>query len=353
MKIKLAILDKDQNYLNGMVSTFGVRYADKLEIYSFTNAEAAISSLDSARIDVFLVDQSFDINPKLLPKRCGFAYFVDSVDIETINDRPAICRFQKADLIYRQILSIYSENAVNVSGIKLGDDSSKIIIFSSPCGGVGTSTLAAACAQHYSEKGKKTLYLNLEKYGSSDLFFSGEGQFDMSDIIFALKSKKANLSLKLESCVKQDSRGVYFYSQPKIALDMLELTTEDILRLVSEINLSGVYDYIILDIDFEIIADLRKLFLHSLAIVWIGDGSVISNCKIARAYTALSTKEQAEDVPITNRILLIYNKFSNKSSKTVGLEELKNIGGAPFYKGATEEQLLGVLSKMDMFDKIG
>lgn len=66
--------------------------------------------------------------------------------------------------------------------------------------------------------------------------------FDMSDIIFALKSKKANLAMKLESCVKQDGSGVYFYSQSKIALDMHELNSEDIMRLLSELKLYGEYD---------------------------------------------------------------------------------------------------------------
>ena len=53
----------------------------------------------------------------------------------------------------------------------------------------------------------------------------------MSGIIFALKSKKTNLSMKMESCVKQDPRGVYFYSQSKVALDMLELGADEIGRL--------------------------------------------------------------------------------------------------------------------------
>ena len=204
MKIKLALLDNDQNYLNRIVSVFNIRYADKLEIYSFTKIESALSALESTRIDVFVSSVAFDVNTAALPKRCGFAYFVDSADIDSVNNQRAICKYQKADLIYRQILSIYSENAGGVSETRFGDDSCKVIAFASPCGGTGSSTMAAACASYYAAKGEKTLYLNFEKFGSADAFFSAEGQFDMSDIIFALKSRKANLSMKMESCVKQD-----------------------------------------------------------------------------------------------------------------------------------------------------
>lgn len=352
MKIKLALLESDQNYLNRIVSAFNTKYSDKLEIYSFTKVESAISALESSRIDVFVASDTFDIDITVLPKRCGFAYFVDSSDVDSVNNQRAICKFQKADLIYRQILSIYSENAGSVSGMKFGDDTCKVIAFTSPCGGVGSSTMAAACALYYASKGQKTLYLNFEHFGSSDAFFSAEGQFDISDIIFALKSKKANLSMKMESCVKQDQRGVYFYSQSKVALDMLELGTDEIIRLITEAKLSGSYSYIILDLDFGIDKETLKILKQSNAVVWIGDGSEISNIKINRAYNALAILEQNAEAPILSRTVLIYNKFSNKSSKTVGDIDIRNIGGAPRYEHASTAQVLERLSPMDMFSKI-
>lgn len=351
MKIKLALLDKDQSYLNRIVSVFSTKYADKFEIYSFTNKDVAMASLDSSRIDVLIASDVFDIDVSVLPKRCGIAYFVDSADVDSFNDQRAICKFQKADLIYKQILSLYSEIAGSVSGLKFGDDSCKVIAFASPSGGTGSSSAAAACALRYASKGKKTLYLNLEKFGSSDLFFSGEGQFDISDIIFALKSKKANLAMKLESCVKQDQKGVCFYSAPKIALDMLELSADDKIRLISELKLSGSYSYIILDMDFGMDKDSLKILRQTHAIVWVGDGSELSNSKISRTYAALATIEQSVDSPVTNRILLIYNKFSNKTGKALADIGITNIGGAPRYEHATTQQILEQLSGMSMFDK--
>lgn len=351
MKIKLALLEKDQNYLRRIESIFNTKYYDKFEVYSFTNLQMAMSELENSRIDVLVASDIFEIDLKKIPKRCGFAYFVDSVDIETVNDQRAICKFQKIDLIYKQILSIYSEKADSITGLKL-DDSAKIVVFNSVSGGTGASSMAAAYAVHLAAKGKKTLYLNFEKFGSSDVFFYGEGQFDMSDIIFALKSKKANLALKLESCIKQDTRGVYFYSQSKIALDMLELSTDEMLRLISEIKLTGSYDYIVVDIDFSISKDVKRILQMAHLIVWVGDGSEVSNTKIFRAYTALSTEEENSDSPLLNRIVLVYNKFSNKTGKAIGEIGIKEIGGAPRYEHSTTHQVVEQLSKMDMLDKI-
>lgn len=352
MRIKLAILEKDQSYLNRIVTAFSTKYADKFEIYSFTDQAIALATLDSNRIDVLVASDVFEIDTTALPKRCGFAYFVDSADVETVNDERAICKFQKADTIYRQILSVYSENAGTVSGIRQDGDGTKIIFFASPCGGVGTSTLAAACAIHFSQNKKKTLYLNLEKFGSADSFFEAEGNFNMSDIIYAIKSKKANLGMKLESCVKQDKSGVFYFSQSKIALDMHELNCDDIERLLYELKSQGAYDYIIADMEFSMTADVMGIMKQAHALVWVGDGTEISNLKIQRAYNALIVKEENDEISLANRMSLIYSKFSNKSSKTVEDIGLKIIGGAPVYTHATTKQIVNQISSMNIFDNI-
>lgn len=144
MKIKLAILEKDQSYLNRIVSVFSTKYADKFVIYSFTDMNVALSVLDEEKIDVLVANDAFEIDVNALPKRCGFAYFVDVADIAMENDQRAICKFQKAELIYKQILSVYSENAGSISGLHLGDDSAKILVFNSPLGEMRTSTEVAA-----------------------------------------------------------------------------------------------------------------------------------------------------------------------------------------------------------------
>lgn len=352
MKIRLAILEKDKNYLTRVVSAFGARYADKLEIYSFTDPEVAMSTLNGAKIDVLLSSDAFEIDARRLPNRCALAYLVDSMGIDSIRDQRAICKFQKADLIYKQILSVYSDKASTITGFALGGDESRILAFCSPSGGVGSSTMAAACAAHFAQKGQKVLYLNLEKFGSSDVFFSGQGQFDMSDIIFALKSKKTNLPLKLEGCVKQDPCGVYFYSPAKIALDMLELTSEDILRLLSELKLMGEFQYIVLDMDFSLDREMLKVYRQAQAIVLVGDGSLESNTKTERAFSALSTMEQNADAPLTNRMLFVYDKVSSKSGLSINAPGLKVLGGAPRYAGASVQQIRDQLAGMDLFEDI-
>lgn len=352
MKIKLAILDEDNNYLNRIMSVFGSKYDDKLEVYSFTDKEVALSVLESSKIDVLLSDEVFNIEVENLPKRCGFAYLVDSVEINLLRGQKAIGRYQKVDLIYKEIIDIYSEKAEGTSGLGKNNDLCTLISFCSVAGGTGCSNMAAACAMHFAKQGKRTLYLNLEKFGSSDVFFSGDGSSDMSDIIFSLKSKKSNLRLKLESCVKQDKSGVYFFSQAKIALDMLELSPEDCIYLVTALKNSCSYDYIIVDSEFSIDKEIIEFYKQMHAVVWISDGSETANMKTFRAYNALQIIENGAEVQLNNKIILAYNKFSNKTSKAIEDLSANNIGGAPRYEHATSKQVLEQLSALPLFDKI-
>lgn len=352
MKIKLAILESDLVYSKRITAAFQARYADKLEIYSYSNETVALSDLRPNKIDVLLASDSFDISSEQLPSRCGFAYLVDAMDIETLRGEMAICKFQKAELIYKQILSLFSDNAGNISGLRLSDDACTVLTFVSPAGGCGASTLAAACAVRYATHGQRVLYLNLEKYGSASVFFQAEGQYGLSDVIYALKSKKANLSMKMESCIRRDSRGVCFFSQAQTSLDLLELKIDEIARLISEICLSGSYDYLILDCDFALDGSSLELLRKAHKLIVVSDGSPVGNGKLGRALNALNIIEEQNDSPLTGRMQLVYNKFSNRSGGSTESYGLPVLGGISRIEHSSVSQLIEEISHKEFFDKI-
>lgn len=352
MRIKLAILERDESYLNRIVTVFSTKFSDNFELYSFTNQETAMATLNPAKIDVLLADDSFEIDPKQLPKRCALAYFVESADIETLRDQQAIFKYQRVELIYKQILSLYAEKASSVSGLRMNDDDCKVIAFCSAAGGVGSSSLAAACAISLAARGHRTMYLNLEKFGGASMFFTGEGQFDMSDVVFSVKSKKSNLALKLESYARRDENGVYFFASSKLALDMIELTAEEIVRLVSELQVTGSYEYVVLDCDFSLDRSRLSTYRRAHSLVFVSDGSQTANVKTARAVEALTIIEQNEDAPLTNRLKLLYNKFSNKTGRSLEDLGIPELGGAPRFEHASAREVVRQLAGMRLFDQI-
>lgn len=64
--------------------------------------------------------------------------------------------------------------------------------------------------------------------------------------------------MKLQSCVKKATCGVDFFSTSQTALDMLELDTDDIIQLIVDLKNAGTYQYVIMDMDFDL-GEWRKL----------------------------------------------------------------------------------------------
>ena len=356
MKIKVAVLDKDVAYLKSFLAAFGMRFADKIELRSYTDKELALKDIEATKVDVVLASDEFEVDPTEISTKCGFAYFVSGTDVETLNGQLAVHKYQKADLIYKQILSLYAENTQDY-GFVGEDEKSKVIMFTSPAGGTGASALAAACAMHYSRQGKKTVYLNFEQFGSSDVYFHGEGQFTLSEVIMALEKNrkstaKTNVYLKMESSIKQDPRGVFFFSQTRHALEMQEFTMADMIEALKILKKDGEYDYIIVDADFALDEETLKLYQMMHAIVVVSNGTEVANEKITRAYEALKTMEESKEYNITPRLCLAYNIFSNKTGTKPNKLEVRMIGGAPRFQHAVTQEIIEDLSKYDMFERI-
>jgi len=353
MKIRLAILENDIVYLNRIVSIFQTKYADKLEVYSFTDKDTALQSLRLARMDVFLADQAFEVGEMELPSACGFAYLVEDADIQTFRGMEAINKFQKIELIYRQILGIFSEKAIAVTGVKLDEENgSKVMAFLSAAGGTGSSTVAAACAMNFAQKGRNVLYLNLERFGSADVFFHAEGNSNLGDIIYAVKGKKGNLAIKLESSVRHDLSGVFFFSSTRMALDIAELKPDEIQQIIGVLRTSGAYDYILLDLDFSMDRDFLTILEGCNNIVFVADGSRISNVKLERAVESLEVLEQQSNQKLLIRSGILYNRFSSRTSQKANITGLKEYGGINRFEGFDTQELLQQLKEQSVFDTL-
>lgn len=353
MRIRLAILDSDKNYLSRLSVVFTNKYADKIEFYSFTDEKMAVDNVNTGKIDVLLANANFLIDVDALSPKCAFAYIVETTDVDSVRNQVAIGKYQRADLFYKQILSLYAEKAKMFTGYKMnGSSNTRMISFVSFSGGSGSSTAAASFAVYAAKQGKKVLYLNVERVGSTECFFEGQGQFNFSDIVYAIKSKKGNISLKLESCVKQDASGVYFYSSPEVALDLAELDTDELLSLIEEMGVAGEYDYIIVDSDFEFSEKVLAILAASFRVVFVNDGMEISNIKFENGYRSLQVCEQQKDMSIISKSYLFYNKFSNKMSKTIQGLEIQELGGVPKFENATAKQIVEQISTLTEFGRL-
>lgn len=355
MKIKVAIYDSDRNYLEKMRSAFAGRYAGELEFYLFTTKYAALEALSESQIDVFLINKSLDVSPEEIPGNCTYAYLADLRDGDSWNDRPVIFKFQRMDAIYRGIKSVYDDRRTDIGGSNGAGTAGKVILFSAAAGGVGTSSMAAACAVRIAKKNQRVIYVNLQKFGGANLYFSGEGYWDMTDLIEALQNSETDLSEALQNWAREDARGVRFYSQADSPLDMMKLTNEDILRLVTELRSSGAYERIVLDVDFSLDEGMLPVYRAADKIVMVSDGTEEAAAKTDRALEALRDMEGGA---LLSRICRIFNRVEpgaevdSGNSDTDVLGAANSLNGEITSLGGRNREIVGLLASMSMFDRI-
>ena len=345
MKLKVVILTQDQKYAERFLEAVMLRFAESMEVSVFSRTDRAVAKALQSRSDIFLSDIGMISDDVQLPKYCSLVYFVDKKEIAVIDNHRAIMKYQSLDAIYKCLLDVYADQIGSDNiGVYSGSQESRIITFFSGAGGVGASTMAAACAEYIAkEKKESVIYLNLEQTGAADQYFKADGNQDFSKVLYALSIYNNGSRMKMESALKQDQSGVYFYSCSSSALDMLELYEDMIDNLFHALNEMKLFQWIVVDMDFSLTEQVYRQIERSVKTVMVSDGSQQANYKLTRKLKALELiSEQREAFPI-NRIFLLYNRFSSKNGERLENTAFKTAGGVNRIEADSQTELIQML----------
>ena len=146
MSLKLALLDNSEEFLGGLINFINTNYPGEFEIHAFTNIVFAMNYVESSDMDLFVADSYFKVDLSRVPDGCKFAYFTNGEEIPG-----TVAKGGSGVSIYNRFKELSSgfEQAPEV--VAQQKKQAKIAVFSSPCGGAGTSTLAAACARSFAK----------------------------------------------------------------------------------------------------------------------------------------------------------------------------------------------------------
>ena len=349
MKIKVSIVENDKNYLERILDGFAGRYTDKLEVYAYSTLEQ-LKNDEKVVADIYLISDSYSFEKKTFPEHSEVVYFVDSTEIDTLRGQKTIAKYQKLEDIYKQISALYTE----ISGIEIrekhGDNNMHIYLFTSGMGGVGKSVLAVSAAHSLAMKGKKVLYLPFELFGNSDVYFERCKTGDLGNIIYAIKSKKSNISLKLSSIIENDFAGVSYISSPENSYDIGSMTKEDIDVLIKEICALGQYEYIIVDADAGMGQMLGELSSIASRIIYVTEKTNVALKKEKNYVKTMKLLENRNSYTIVPKMIAIVNKASKGQNDRPSDMELSCVG---FIENimADEKQIIEMLANNAVLQK--
>lgn len=352
MRINIAFFDKDTVYINRLLKSFREKYVKQTSVSVFTDEKIFAAELLSQHFDIAVIDQDYMNLRSIVPEKTILAVFVKDNAIDEIESIPAVGKYQRFENIYKRIVDVYADHSVGIK-VRRNSGKSSIIMFTSVQGGCGTSSLAAAYAINRARNGKYVFYLNLETFGSANSFFSGEGKGSFSDIIYALKSKNVNFVLKLEAVTRKDESGVEFINGCRNAFDMMELKDSEITDLIEGIEAAQEYDLMVIDYSGALSPRQLKLMKeHADTIIYVSDGSETGNEKFSKFCEAVRVIEKKENTTLLNKMALVYNRYSSKTSRQMETLPITLLGGIHRIEGVTGRDLVEELSKQDVIPNI-
>lgn len=363
MLIRLGLLDTDLCYTTKLADYFSYHYSRDIEVLQFTDAAALMNSLQRhERLDVLLAAPEAFSDPSSLPERIQFAYLSGEKDLTSIEGISVICKYQRADALYRAVQGL----AGNIdSGRKryMSGESCRVILFMGAVGGIGCSTAALSCACRLAAKEKSTLYLNLQSHGRTDEVFSTVGA-PMNRVLYEIKSwqqlnKKADqenqnigrLQAKLCSLLMPDPEyKVLSFGGYELPLEALDMNCNDLDVLIKA--LPGICKCCIIDMDGVFNPLLLTAMKHSDEVVIVGDGSPKGNNCLNGILRSIDILNDT-DTPVLRGVLnVLFTHFGSAAEQLQMPGHVRLLGCIPNYAGADEKRIVNELMGSRVFEQL-
>jgi cellulose biosynthesis protein BcsQ len=249
-KISIILADLDEIYLDKLTNYF-IEKTHRFDVYSFTSKDSLAKYInDGMSTDIILFTEDFIDN---------ISNF-DNISVKILlsnssNYNAELCsinKYQKTEKMIKEILIIYAEKTGKVGNVSNINKKTKIIGVYSPVGGCGKTTISLALSKHFANVGKKVFYLNYEVFNSTSEFLNYAPKGNFSDIFLSLKTKGSNVALQIISNQYKDEKlKVSYINPPESALEFNELTTQEKIRLIHEIDAIGEFDVVVIDFDSD------------------------------------------------------------------------------------------------------
>ena len=249
-KINLVLADSDEQYLNKLSDYFMERI-NTFDVCSFTTRESLIKYISNKqnKIDVIVFAEDLAVEA-INETDISAKIFLSDGSFSNVTGFEIVNKYQKADKLVNSILMIYAEKTGRMEAVLTGDKQTKIIGLYSPVGGCGKTTMALALSAYLASIGKRVFYLNYEIINSTSEFLNTAPSGSLSDVLLALKTKGANVGLRvLANKYCESASNICFINPPESALEVNELTIPEQIKLIRELDMLGEFDAVIVDFD--------------------------------------------------------------------------------------------------------
>ena len=325
MKLKLVVADHDLEYLEHFTRCIQVNYFDEIELASFSKQDKLEEYLEQNDCDVLMYSSEFET------KNCqGLKFMLHAESNEGESDGvPVICKYQKMEHLYKRILGALAETkeSYKLSALK-EKDGTRVVSFLSASGGAGKTVSAVTYARLQALQNKRILYLSSETLSTSEEYFDSYGEVTMSQIFFAIKRSKGNIPQKIESALRVDDHGIYYFLPGDNPLELQEITGEDWKELVIQLVAMKKFDTIVVDVENPLFSSMREILDVSDILLAVTSGQQEDVKRYQKLFHAMRILEKQTKERWMEKVFFLQNK-GDAQSQVQQIEGIRIVGRIP------------------------
>jgi cellulose biosynthesis protein BcsQ len=334
-KINLVIADNDLDYLEEISKFLLINFSQKFQLSSFSNNDELLSYMNNEqrKIDILLISPDL-YSDNIKRDMFGIVIILTAgMSLSKNGNFKYINKYQRADDISNNIISMYSEYSKDTLFSGIISKETKIVAVYSASGGAGKTMVSTASSIYLSMKGLKVLYLNFETFQSTQHYFTGGSDKNLSNLFYFMKNEKNKLALKIEETKNIDIKtGVHYFSPPESAFEIAELESEEIKYLLNQIKEKCIYDVVFVDLSTDLNKRNVELLNEADDIFLVFTSDITSIAKLKLLMQQLETLKDNNENKTSDKLRFIENKFigriraENNNYKDDKFERAKTAG---------------------------
>jgi len=310
--LNLIIADMDGLYAESLANFLSLYSHQKFQVCCFTRLSGLIEFLsgDNRKADILLISSDLFTDSIKLDRVNTVIVLTKGKINGKVNGFYSINKYQNADVIANEIISIFSEGDKHNILPVLGRKRTKIIAVYSPIGSSGKTCIAASSSIQSAQRGMTVLYLNFENVQTTSLLFSTNYEVNLSDLLYHMKDKDSKLQLKIEGarCIDPETR-IHYFVPPDRLTELDEITPDEIKRFIKELKAMGQYDLVFLDMSSSFNMFNIALLEECDQIFYISLQDSVSRLKSRMVLDEIGLLSEKNGCPFLDKFTFIQNKW--------------------------------------------
>lgn len=258
----MAICDMEEQYAAKLADYLNMKEGFPFEVRYFTSAKKLLHFSERQRVEIALVSEE-------LSEELGKSETIEHMIFlhETVefihNDVRGVYKYQSCENLIQQVLGYLEELSCGGSILRR-KTTMKLIGLYSPVRRNLQTTFAFTLGQILARK-SRVLYINLESFSGLGRMLEKNFSKDLSDILYYMKNGKTGLPCLLGSVV-ESINGLDILPPMLCQMDLINITSEEWLFFLSELEKNTEYEYMILDLSdsvqglFEILRQCSHIY---------------------------------------------------------------------------------------------